>query len=186
MTKTIAEFPKNSGKKDGVGSWCRDCNNALSRRWYAEHRARHNKNSTRARRARVKAGSTKERESRRRYWRETRGQLRPELASRLSDAKRRAAARDQEATITVDELVALWEQQRGQCALTGWAMSMANGGLKDPTCLSLDRIDNGRGYVVGNLRLVCWWVNKARGENSDARFVEMCRAVSDTYDRRSH
>ena len=79
--------------------------------------------------------------------------------------------------ISVDALELLWQTQRGLCALTGWPMTMelANGVV--PTNCSLDRIDSGQGYVVGNVQLVCRAANVAKSDLSTADFVKMCRAV---------
>lgn len=79
--------------------------------------------------------------------------------------------------ISVDALELLWQTQHGLCALTGWPMTMelANGVV--PTNCSLDRIDSGQGYVVGNVQLVCRAANVAKSDLSTADFVKMCRAV---------
>lgn len=61
----------------------------------------------------------------------------------------------------------------GQCALTGWEISM-----KDQTA-SLDRIDNGKGYAVDNIQWVHSMVNMSKNKYSQDRFVEMCVAVAD-------
>lgn len=81
------------------------------------------------------------------------------------------------AVISVDALELLWQTQQGLCALTGWPMTMelANGVV--PTNCSLDRIDSGQGYVVGNVQLVCRAANIAKSDLSTADFVKMCRAV---------
>lgn len=67
----------------------------------------------------------------------------------------------------------LWTQQGGRCALTGQAFELRSnneGGVQDDRC-SLDRIDNSRGYAIGNVQLVTQFANRARGTLSceDAR-----------------
>lgn len=42
---------------------------------------------------------------------------------------------------------------------------------------SLDRIDDTKGYEVGNVRIISTWANIARGTMSDAMFVAKCRVV---------
>jgi hypothetical protein len=39
----LDNFNKKKGTRDGLQSWCRDCNKARSRRYYAEHRNEHKK-----------------------------------------------------------------------------------------------------------------------------------------------
>lgn len=79
--------------------------------------------------------------------------------------------------LSLDALELLWNTQQGLCALTGWPMTMelANGVV--PTNCSLDRIDSGEGYVVGNVQLVCRAANVAKSDMATADFVKMCRAV---------
>jgi hypothetical protein len=55
---------------------------------------------------------------------------------------------------------------------------------RSPTQISIDRIDNTRGYEIGNVRLVCFWVNNALSNmNLDAllyfskRIVDHCEAT---------
>jgi hypothetical protein len=54
-------------------------------------------------------------------------------------------------------------------------MELANGVVS--TNCSLDRIDSGHGYVVGNVQLVCRAANVAKSDLSTADFLKMCRAV---------
>ena len=79
--------------------------------------------------------------------------------------------------LSLDALELLWQMQKGACALTGWPMTMelANGVV--PTNCSLDRIDSKKGYVVGNVQLVCRAANIAKSDMSTSDFVTMCRAV---------
>jgi len=69
--------------------------------------------------------------------------------------------------IDLDFLMGLWESQRGFCAISGIRMVHRLGSLK---AISIDRIDSGRGYVPGNVQLVCQWANKAKGSHSNGEF----------------
>lgn len=54
--------------------------------------------------------------------------------------------------------------QDGRCEVSNWPFSLekhGSGQAPYPYKPSLDRIDPQQGYVVGNLRLVCWCVNTA-------------------------
>jgi hypothetical protein len=79
--------------------------------------------------------------------------------------------------ISLDALELLWQMQNGQCALTGWPMTMelANGVV--PTNCSLDRIDSSIGYVVGNVQLVCRAANVAKHDLLPKDFIQLCKAV---------
>lgn len=80
---------------------------------------------------------------------------------------------------TVEDLTVLYENQGGRCAVSGVKLTWAsgNGGKKSPTSISLDRIDNDRGYEIENLRLVCWQVNVFKNCWSDAQMHEMALAI---------
>ncbi len=81
-------------------------------------------------------------------------------------------------------LMKLWDKQRGRCALTGIPMTwLANrredigNGYGLGRNVSVDRIDSARGYVKGNLRLVCSQLNYMRGSLEDPDFVLWCELV---------
>jgi hypothetical protein len=88
-----------------------------------------------------------------------------------------AQRRKGEEIISLDALELLWSTQQGQCALTGWPMTMelANGVV--PTNCSIDRIDSKVGYIVGNVQLVCRAANVAKSDLGADEFVKLCRAV---------
>lgn len=68
----------------------------------------------------------------------------------------------------------------GTCEVTGIAFDMKPMGRasrKNPFAPSLDRIDNTKGYIRSNVRLVLWAVNLMHGEMTDEQLVEMCKAV---------
>ena len=52
----------------------------------------------------------------------------------------------------------------------------AKGGAMPLSC-SVDRIDQQVGYVVGNVRLVCFAVNSFRGQMSDEETLVMAKAI---------
>lgn len=86
---------------------------------------------------------------------------------RLSDAK----GRSNNVTVTFDELLTLWD---GKCAISGLPINMVKGSLDVG---SLDQINAGGGYTSGNVQWVSWRVNRAKGEQTQEQFLEMCRAV---------
>ena len=70
--------------------------------------------------------------------------------------------------ITPGYIMDLWMKQRGRCAYTG---------LKGET-LSIDRIDNNRGHVVGNVVLVDTRLNVMRGAMPQDMFIDLCCQVA--------
>lgn len=86
--------------------------------------------------------------------------------------------------LSVDEtyLKKIWDDQKGICPLTGWNLELPynTSGWKTPQDArraSLDRIDNNKGYVEGNVRFISVMANYARNNMSDNELIEFCKAV---------
>jgi hypothetical protein len=62
----------------------------------------------------------------------------------------------------IDHCIGLYKVQGGRCAVTGIALRIETT-WRDPKNVSIDRVDNERGYVPGNVRLVTQWANNAMG-----------------------
>jgi hypothetical protein len=77
--------------------------------------------------------------------------------------------------LTLEQLDDLWARQKGRCALTGIRMSHTT---NDPYKMSLDRIDNSRGYTPDNVQFVCACVNFMKNDSTEEEFVRLCRLVS--------
>lgn len=90
--------------------------------------------------------------------------------------KKHSAKRGIKFTITSDDLRALWISQKGLCALSGFQMEKSVGvvGPRSPT---VDRVNHTKGYVSGNIRLLCHAVNALRGRMTDAETIDMARAI---------
>jgi len=84
--------------------------------------------------------------------------------------KQRSRLIDREVTITEEELIALWDKQNGLCAISGMPMAHE---FKNLRSASIDRIDSSKGYVPGNVQLVCQWVNYAKNNHADAEIREV-------------
>jgi len=67
--------------------------------------------------------------------------------------------------MTAEELVEQLRQSGGRCTMTGIPLETKRGDKfwKNPWIPSLDRIDAEKGYVSGNVRVVCWAANVAMG-----------------------
>jgi hypothetical protein len=93
------------------------------------------------------------------------------FSSFLGQARKRA-----EVAIDQDYLMSLYDQQEGLCDLSGIRMTWATG-KTFPTSISVDRIDNEKGYVAGNVRLVCVAVNAFRSTMNDQELLKMAKAL---------
>lgn len=100
-------------------------------------------------------------------------------------ARNRARLNGEVFTITLDDLVALWQKQGGVCPYTGWKMILpANSleynetGKKAPQNTSLDRIDSAGGYTPDNVQFVCFMANCAKTAFSHDDMLQFCHAIA--------
>jgi len=77
-------------------------------------------------------------------------------------------------TLRQDELFDLYKRQNGRCALTGLPLVH---GPDDLCSISMDRINHLVGFVSGNVRLICQWVNLAQRDHSDEEFLAILREL---------
>lgn len=78
--------------------------------------------------------------------------------------------------ITADFMLQMWLDQDGRCALSGIKM-VWGGGKATGKSMSIDRIDQIRGYFKDNVRLVCHAINSFRGKMSDDEMFMMAREL---------
>lgn len=74
--------------------------------------------------------------------------------------------------LNAEDVMELWEQQEGKCALSGVYMTHAP--AADPFTsknASVDRLDHTKGYYPQNVQLVCSAVNMLRGSLSQEDFT---------------
>lgn len=84
--------------------------------------------------------------------------------------------------IDLEYVISILENQNYKCALTGWDLEFTKGGNwksgMNPNACSMDRIDGSKGYVRGNIQLVCAMVNTIRSSMELDDFVKMCKSVA--------
>ena len=142
-------YRRYSGRSsDGLRPICKECQRKQEAAWRQKNAAR--LAETRRRR------SEKERAYRQQYDAKNRGLL------LLMEAKRRAAKRG--LPFDLDAHAAEIERriQAGKCEMTGLPLEMHNKGTGWDSP-SLDRIDPKAGYVLSNIRVVCFAMNAAMG-----------------------
>ena len=84
--------------------------------------------------------------------------------------------------LDLEYLKELWESQGGICPLTGWKIELPIGTVgfrikHNSHNASLDRIDNSKDYVEGNVRYVALIANLARNNWDDKEVIEFARSV---------
>lgn len=86
--------------------------------------------------------------------------------------------------LTLYDLKELWLSQDGKCPFTGCELTLREFNDKRrsiPYDASLDRIDNSKGYIKGNVRFVSLMFNLARQSWSDNDVVMFCRDVTEEW-----
>ena len=95
----------------------------------------------------------------------------------LADARWNADKAGRRCTLGYDDIEGVFGMR---CAVTGLPFDMGKkrvqGRLKTPNLPSLDRISSKRGYTPGNIQIVLQWVNGAKGQNTQRKFVRRIEA----------
>jgi hypothetical protein len=108
------------------------------------------------------------------------------LAIFLSRSKDLAVARDnkkgwaKDNNVTIEYLVGIYHGQNGKCFHTGEPMTLVRGLVEKAVVFDLctiDRIDNEKGYVVGNIILCCDGINRMRRDMPLKQFQALCKRI---------
>ncbi len=91
--------------------------------------------------------------------------------------KSKAKYRNLDFKISIKESWNLFVKQKGLCALTGVSIKLRVNKGKEYTA-SLDRINNNKGYVKGNIQWVHKDINWMKGTFSQKQFIELCKLVT--------
>ena len=84
-------------------------------------------------------------------------------------------------SLTENDLKTLYQEQAGNCSLTGLMMTANSktGGKRMPVKnVSVDLVDSSRGYVPGNVRLVCSYITLGKEKLTAEERVKMIGALS--------
>jgi hypothetical protein len=73
----------------------------------------------------------------------------------------------------------LIERSSGRCALTDLPLTFDLDGKDKAFLCSLDRIDSNGHYVEGNLQVVCRFINRWKGSQTDGEFRRLLARVRD-------
>lgn len=96
------------------------------------------------------------------------------MLSRCVDSARK---RGHECTITVEMIEEMLAPMT--CAVTGLPLKLEHSGnsARNPWAPSIDRIDCSKGYVPGNVRVVCWAYNTMRSDFPDEVVLTLAKAL---------
>lgn len=79
--------------------------------------------------------------------------------------------------INKEYLHKLWDMQNGKCAISGIQMTYISNCGRIPTNVSVDRIDSKKGYIKGNIQLVCMAVNQMKNDLDMQTLLTFCDAI---------
>ena len=106
--------------------------------------------------------------------------FKPERLSRdyISTCRRNAYENDKRKglinNLTTDQIITIWESQNKKCFFSGIEVAC----YSHPTLsLSIDRIDNNVGHVIGNVRIVAKAINRAKSRVADDKFTVWLNAL---------
>jgi len=96
------------------------------------------------------------------------------LKTVLNHAKRRK----HEFNLTLEDLINLYDKQKGLCIYTKQKLTYILGKGVVNTNLSLDRIDSNKGYIKDNIQLTSRAVNIMKSNYTEKEFIDLCKLVS--------
>lgn len=106
-----------------------------------------------------------------------------ESARRMfNNARARATDRGKEFSLELDDILQLHEDNCGKCVVTGITFTREhNTGMKAAPCqMSIDRIDSTKGYVQGNVQLVCWFYNMWKSQMTHDELFALIKHIPET------
>ena len=93
----------------------------------------------------------------------------------LQNARKSAVKRNQEFSLTTDDIVVCWQTQKTFCAYSGREMTLEAGKLNT---VSIERIDSNVGYTPANTILVCQAINRMKSDFAFEDFFDLCKDVA--------
>lgn len=106
------------------------------------------------------------------------------LQERWLGARERSFKKNLEFNITKEYLKQLWDSQSGLCAISGIPMTFELDNGRTFKNVSLDRINPNKGYIIGNVQLVCMAVNQMKSDLSLAELYMFCNAILNNKDKK--
>ena len=98
------------------------------------------------------------------------------LSKRLGDSKRNAAKKGIEHDIDLNYLKHIYRISGGICPLTRVKFNYEP---KHQDNLSLDRVDNSKGYIKGNVWFITTWANRAKNDLPLEQFQHRCKLIAE-------
>jgi hypothetical protein len=94
----------------------------------------------------------------------------------ISKAKQRAKEKGYEYDIDKEYISELFEKQKRKCYWFGIEM-IPSECINDPQSPTIDRLDNKKGYVKGNVVISCFAANIGRNKTNEKRFKKFVKEL---------
>ena len=98
-----------------------------------------------------------------------------------SKVSKRSKRRSLDFDLTKEYVYTLFKEQGGKCALSGVDITLPVKWKDNTYTASLDRIDNDKGYVIGNVQWVHKHVNIMKNSFPQDMFIYLCNRISDNH-----
>jgi len=100
------------------------------------------------------------------------------LKKHFNLAKSNSKKIGREFNIEFDEILQMWEIQNGKCDFCQRKLEYIPGnGIRNPRKATIDRIDSDRGYIHGNVHLLCDQCNRAKQELSKEELINFANGI---------
>lgn len=100
----------------------------------------------------------------------------------FSSIKRHAKERNLLFSITIEDAWSQYVKQNGMCLLSGLPLKLEEDkekiNLNNYKTASLDRIDNSKGYMLGNIQWLHKDINWMKGKFKQDDFISLCKLVA--------
>lgn len=103
------------------------------------------------------------------------------IQARVLNAQTRARAKGIPCTITKDFILDLWNKQNGLCAISKIPMTYEMDSRRIYTNVSIDQIEQGKGYTEDNVQLVCMAVNQLKSDWDMNTVKYICKMIINNY-----
>lgn len=195
--KSLKEFSKNKNRPDGLNSQCKTCHSIYRKLKYKENKNKE-KEQTRKYRSNnyvdtscaycgscIKRYRTNVKEGKNNFCNTSCGNYFHErgfdtMKVYLSSIKKRARVTKLEFNIDKEYLNHLfYDIQNEKCGVTNIPIFLIRKINKDTlkNTASLDRIDNSKGYIKGNVRFVCLGINYLKNRRSDEEVFDLLNSI---------
>ena len=99
------------------------------------------------------------------------------IQARVLNASERAKRKGIPCTITKEFILDLWNKQNGLCAISKIPMTYEMDAGRVYTNISIDQIEQGKGYTEDNVQLVCMAVNQLKSDWDMNTVKYICKMI---------